>query len=79
MTAARRFAAILVADVGVREHRGGASENRANGSCPPKQSPAARGRRAGGDKVEAPAGRGCDQARLSEHADSEAIRRRPGL
>ena len=32
MTAARRLAAILAADVGVREHRDGASENRANGS-----------------------------------------------
>ena len=32
MTAARRLAAILAADVGVREHRDGRSENRANGS-----------------------------------------------
>ena len=39
MTAARRLAAILAADVGVREHRDGTSENRANGSFPPKQSP----------------------------------------
>ena len=31
MTAARRLAAILAADVGVREHRDGTSENRANG------------------------------------------------
>ena len=38
MTAARRLAAILAADVGVREHRDGTSENRANGSFPPKQS-----------------------------------------
>ena len=37
---ARRLAAILAADVGVREHRDGTSENRANGSFPPKQSPA---------------------------------------
>jgi hypothetical protein len=36
MTAARRPAA----DVGAREHRDGASENRANGSFPPKQSQA---------------------------------------
>ena len=34
MTAARRLAAILAADVGVREHRDGTSENRANGSFP---------------------------------------------
>jgi hypothetical protein len=33
----RRLAVILVADVGVREHRDGTSENRANGSFPPKQ------------------------------------------
>jgi hypothetical protein len=32
MTAARRLAAILAADVGVREHRDGTSENHANGS-----------------------------------------------
>ena len=32
MTAARRLAAILAADVGVREHRDGTSENRANGT-----------------------------------------------
>jgi hypothetical protein len=32
MTAIRRLAAILAADVNVREHRDGASENRANGS-----------------------------------------------
>ncbi len=30
MTAARRLAAILVADVGVREHRDGTSENPAD-------------------------------------------------
>jgi hypothetical protein len=30
MTAARRLAGILIADVGVREHRDGASEKRAN-------------------------------------------------
>ena len=35
MTAARRLAAILAADVGVREHRDGASENRANGCSTP--------------------------------------------
>jgi hypothetical protein len=40
MTAARRLAAILAADVGVREHRDGASENRANGSLSRKRSPA---------------------------------------
>jgi hypothetical protein len=39
MTAARRLAAILSADVGAREHRIGTSENRANDSFPPKQSP----------------------------------------
>ena len=39
MTDARRLAAILAADVGVREHRDGTSENRANGNFPPKQSP----------------------------------------
>ena len=32
MIATRRLAAILAADVGVREHRDGTSENRANGS-----------------------------------------------
>ena len=37
---ARRLTAILPADVGLREHRDGTSENRANGSFPPKQSPA---------------------------------------
>jgi hypothetical protein len=30
----RRLAAILAANVGVREHRDGTSENRANGSLP---------------------------------------------
>jgi hypothetical protein len=39
MTAARHLAAILAADVGVREHRDGTSENHANGCFPPKQSP----------------------------------------
>jgi hypothetical protein len=39
MTAARR----LVADVGVREHRDGTSENRANGIFSPKESPAPQG------------------------------------
>ena len=34
MTAARRLAAILAADVGVREHRDGTSDNRANSSFP---------------------------------------------
>ena len=34
MTAARRLAAILAADVGVREHRDGTSENRANAASP---------------------------------------------
>ena len=33
MTAARRLSATLAADVGVREHRDGASENRANGGA----------------------------------------------
>jgi hypothetical protein len=32
MTVTRRLAAILAADVGVREHRDGTSEDRANGS-----------------------------------------------
>jgi hypothetical protein len=40
MTATHRLAAILAADIGVREHRGGTSENRANHSFPRKQSPA---------------------------------------
>ena len=40
MIAARRLAAILVADVGVREHRDGRSEHRAKGSFAAKQSPA---------------------------------------
>ena len=31
---ARRLAAILAADIGVREHRDGTSENRASGSLP---------------------------------------------
>ena len=34
MTAARRLAAILAADVGMREHRDGTSENRAKGGLP---------------------------------------------
>ena len=34
MTAARRLAVILAGDVGVREHRDGASENRTNGVTP---------------------------------------------
>ena len=38
MTAARRLAALLAADVGCAEHREGRSENRANGSFPPKRS-----------------------------------------
>jgi hypothetical protein len=46
MTAARRLAAVLAADVGVREHRDGTSENRANGSFPPKQSAAQSRKRA---------------------------------
>jgi hypothetical protein len=36
MTAASRLVAILAADVGVREHRDGTSENRADGGFPPK-------------------------------------------
>jgi hypothetical protein len=36
MTSARRLAAILAADVCVREHRDGMSEYRANISFPPK-------------------------------------------
>jgi hypothetical protein len=32
MRAARRLAGILIADVGVREHRDGTPEKRANGS-----------------------------------------------
>jgi hypothetical protein len=40
MTAARRLAAILAADIGVREHQDGRSEHRANGTSPPKQSAA---------------------------------------
>ena len=34
MTAARRLPAILAAAVGLRAHRDGTSENRANGSFP---------------------------------------------
>jgi hypothetical protein len=34
MTAARRLATILAADVGVHEHREHTSKNRANGSFP---------------------------------------------
>jgi hypothetical protein len=34
MTAARRLAAILAADVDVREHRDGTSENHAKGRLP---------------------------------------------
>jgi hypothetical protein len=36
----RRLAAILAADVRMREHRDGTSENRANGSFPPRHSSA---------------------------------------
>ena len=57
MTAARRLAAILAAGVGVREHRDGTSENRANGRFPPRQSQSSHAkvlrdaRRADGDKA----------------------------
>jgi hypothetical protein len=40
MSETRKLAAILAADVGVSEHRDGASENRANGSLSRKRSPA---------------------------------------